>query len=445
MRRLFVIAAFLLLASVLSAQNPSAPNQPQSARQALIEMFFGTAANHMEKHLPDATRKTLRRMGSASGQDALAEFSMFSMQAKAMGPGFQTFDTGPTLLTAEDPRSGDAQRVEITVERDDLVGDEDQIELALHMTRNGKEDTTLPFIPRFTFIMKTESDVWRLNEISVTVRVPLADPDFLKRVEEQQRTQSEQAAQWSLKTVLSAQNAYHAANGSFACSLPALRRVSKESNGGRNVNVNMIADDLASGKRGGYVFAISGCDGSAYKVVAEPSAPDSGQRAFCLDESGAIRSAADGKATTCLSSGEMVQEALPNTAHGVIVANPGANAEASVPTGANSPRAVAVVPKVGVQRIRVSSGVSQGMVISRVSPVYPPEAKAARVQGQVVLQVAISKTGDVSNLRVVSGDPLLTPAAMDAVKQWKYKPYILNGNPVDVDTQVNVNFTLSEP
>jgi len=426
MRRLFALAAVFLSASFLTAQNSAAPSSPQSARQALIEMFFGTAANHLERHLPDATRKTLHRMASASGQDALAEFSMFAMQAKAMGAGFQTFETGPILLTAQEPRGGEAQRVEITVERDDLVGDEDQIELALHMTKNGKEDTSLPFIPRFTFTMKSEADVWRLNEISVTVRVPIADPDFLKRIEDQQRTQSEQTLQWSLRSIQSAEDSYHAANGTFACSLAALKNVSQGSNNGTNVQFNVLSDDLVKGKRGGYVFAITGCDGSGYKLVAEPASPDSGMRAFCSDESGQVRASADGKGTTCLSSGEKVQEAVKT----LVLAAPSVANQASV-------------PRVAVQRIRVSQGVSQALVVSKVDPVYPPDAKAAGVQGQVVMQIVISRTGDVSSLQLVSGHPLLAQAAMDAVKQWKYKPYVLNGNPVEVDSQVTVNFAIS--
>ncbi len=66
--------------------------------------------------------------------------------------------------------------------------------------------------------------------------------------------------------------------------------------------------ELASGKKGGYIFAISGCDGSHYKIVAEPAVRDSGQRAFCSDEGGTIRASADGKATTCLANGESVQQ-----------------------------------------------------------------------------------------------------------------------------------------
>ncbi len=101
------------------------------------------------------------------------------------------------------------------------------------------------------------------------------------------------------------------------------------------------------------------------------------------------------------------------------------------------------VPKVATpQRVRVSMGVTQGLLIRRVQPVYPALARQARIQGTVVLQAVISKTGDIINLQAISGHPMLVPAALDAVKQWKYKPYILNGEPVEVDTQVTVNFTL---
>jgi protein TonB len=102
------------------------------------------------------------------------------------------------------------------------------------------------------------------------------------------------------------------------------------------------------------------------------------------------------------------------------------------------------VPKVATpQRVRVSSGVSTGLLVRRVNPNYPPLARQARIQGQVILQAEISKTGDIQNLRLISGHPMLAPAAIDAVKQWKYKPYLLNGEPVEVETTVQVNFTLA--
>jgi protein TonB len=102
------------------------------------------------------------------------------------------------------------------------------------------------------------------------------------------------------------------------------------------------------------------------------------------------------------------------------------------------------VPKVATpQRVRVSQGVSQGLIIKKVQPPYPPLARQARIQGQVILQAEISKDGTIENLRLVSGHPMLAPAAIEAVKQWRYKPYLLNGEPVAVETQVMVNFSLS--
>jgi protein TonB len=102
------------------------------------------------------------------------------------------------------------------------------------------------------------------------------------------------------------------------------------------------------------------------------------------------------------------------------------------------------VPKVATpQRVRVSQGVSQGLLVHQVKPSYPPLARQARIQGTVVLQAVIGKDGNIQGLKVVSGHPMLAPAALEAVKQWKYKPYYLNGEPVEVDTTINVNFTLA--
>jgi len=95
------------------------------------------------------------------------------------------------------------------------------------------------------------------------------------------------------------------------------------------------------------------------------------------------------------------------------------------------------------RRITVSQGVTQGMLINKVQPNYPPLAKQARVQGQVVLQAVIGKDGTIQNLHVVSGHPMLVQSALDAVRQWRYRPYFLNGEPVEVDTQITVNFSLT--
>jgi protein TonB len=92
------------------------------------------------------------------------------------------------------------------------------------------------------------------------------------------------------------------------------------------------------------------------------------------------------------------------------------------------------------ERIRVSSGVAAGLKIHDVDPVYPQMAKIAHIQGDVTLSAKISKTGSIEDLKIVSGHPLLAQAAMEAVKQWKYKPYGLNGEPVEIETTILVHF-----
>lgn len=96
-----------------------------------------------------------------------------------------------------------------------------------------------------------------------------------------------------------------------------------------------------------------------------------------------------------------------------------------------------------VTRTKVSTGVERGLLVHEVRPVYPPLASQARVQGEVILQAIIGKDGSIQQLRAVSGRPVLIPAALDAVRQWRYRPYLLNGEPVEVETQIIVNFKLS--
>ena len=118
----------------------------------------------------------------------------------------------------------------------------------------------------------------------------------------------------------------------------------------------------------------------------------------------------------------------------------------SVPTAAPPPPPppVKVEKPVTPQRIRVGGNVQQAKLIRQPKPVYPPLAKQARISGVVRLNAIIGKDGTIQNLTVASGHPLLVPSAMEAVKQWVYAPTLLNGEPVEVVTQIDVNFTLSQ-
>ncbi len=119
----------------------------------------------------------------------------------------------------------------------------------------------------------------------------------------------------------------------------------------------------------------------------------------------------------------------------------GADAAVPPPTFvANTGSAVKPV----LQALTISQGVSQGMVIKKVSPSYPPTAFRMRMEGTVELLATVSKDGNITHVKVISGDSQLAKAASDAVKQWKYKPYQLNGEPVEIQTQVTVNFKLPQ-
>lgn len=91
----------------------------------------------------------------------------------------------------------------------------------------------------------------------------------------------------------------------------------------------------------------------------------------------------------------------------------------------------------------ISQGVMEGMLIYKALPTYPTPARAMRIAGRVQLQATISRNGTIENLRVVDGPALLQAAAVEAVKQWRYRPYLLNGEPVEVETTINVDFTMN--
>jgi protein TonB len=93
------------------------------------------------------------------------------------------------------------------------------------------------------------------------------------------------------------------------------------------------------------------------------------------------------------------------------------------------------------QRVRVGADVAQANLVKKVDPVYPAEARAARVQDAVVMQAVISKEGRVIELTVLSGHSLLRQSAQDAVLQWEYRPFLLNGQPVEVVTTITVNYS----
>jgi TonB family protein len=129
-----------------------------------------------------------------------------------------------------------------------------------------------------------------------------------------------------------------------------------------------------------------------------------------------------------------VETAAPSMV-GIAAAGSGGALSNLIPNQGNAPRPV-------LQTLNVSQGVSQGLVIKKVQPSYPPSALRMHVEGAVELSATIGKSGNIVAVKIIKGEPLLAKAAVDAVKQWKYKPYFLNGEPVEIQTQITVNFKL---
>jgi len=294
-------------ASQTQAPQPQAmPAPPQTARQALLEMFIAPKPGALEKHLPEITRKTLMSGGDPMKSDVLREFVNFSAGFTANQKSLSTFDEGPILFAMEP--AGQQEKLEVLVERDDLMGEVDEIELSPRVYKEGALQS-LPVVPRFTFSMKQEKEIWKLNEIAVTLRIPLADEDYLNGLKKRQDQAMEPMAVGSIRTINTAEITYAASypDRGFTCNLAELGGAGGEPT---PEHAMLIDDTLASGEKGGYKFSISGCDAhpaARYQVTAVPSDSDSGLRAFCSDESAVVKYDADGKAATCLTAGVPLQ------------------------------------------------------------------------------------------------------------------------------------------
>ena len=144
----------------------------------------------------------------------------------------------------------------------------------------------------------------------------------------------------------------------------------------------------------------------------------------------------------------MIDESVPPPQ---VSYNSGPGVEGSTGTGSadgvwkalGSARPAVVLPIApGTVRPFRTSYILEGSLIRRVQPIYPPLARTARIQGPVILAAVISKEGTMEHVQAISGHPMLVPAAVAAVSQWRYKPYILNGEAIEVETQITVNFIL---
>jgi len=305
-----------ILVTTLALVTATWAQPQQNARQALLEMFFSKTPGTFEKHLPEATRAALRK-SDGQGLLLLQQLSFMTNQLNSQGQQLQTFEAGPTLLAVEDPRTN--SKFDVTVERDDLRGEADELELSFHAYKDGQPQASF-VSPHLTFLMKQQAGIWRMNEITVAIHMALDNPEFLKEMTKNMAnlgavnmsnlgtahsSANEATAISALRTLTTAEITYSATypNRGYTCSLWDLDGFGSSETSEHHAM--LIDSGLATGKRAGYVFTVSGCTGSpasTFKVTAVPAESAVGARAFCSDQTAVIRYAVDGKA--CLASGK---------------------------------------------------------------------------------------------------------------------------------------------
>lgn len=297
----------------LPAQTPAIPATPppQTARQALIEMFLGKGPDDFTKHLPEAARQALIHKGDTPETSAALKASTIGRELVAQGGHIETFDAGPNLLISEQPQG--REKIEVTVEHDSLMGEDDEIELSFHSYKNGLPQT-LPVVPRLIFTLRQEKEIWRLTEITAAAHVPLTDPDYLKMLRKKQDDANDSQIVARMNMIVVAENNYtskHPDRG-YSCTLTTLFAPDP----GAAAEEGFYDPGQTSEEYNGYRFKLAQCEGtpaSKYRVTAAPSDPDSEMKTFCADESGTLKFVTSGKSGSCFSRGQKVDQAAAAT------------------------------------------------------------------------------------------------------------------------------------
>ncbi len=311
------ILTFALLLSALPSLAQIQLQSPQTARQALIEMFTSNNEEAFAKHLPDAVRKLLPQNAGQAFGPIIYSIASFGNRRFLRSEGVETFDEGPTLLIIKQSQE---DKTEVAIESDGLVGENDEIEITVHVYHGGQEQW-LSVIPRLIFALREERHVWRLIEVTVSARVPLTDPEYLRGLRQQQEEANESAAQMRINSIVAAEDGYaerHPDRG-FICSLPTLFTPETNENAvDDNLDPPQVYYDpgLANSESNGYRFELTGCEGmpgSRYQITAVPIDADDGAKTFCADESGTLKFLTGGKTSACVSRGEVVNATSDST------------------------------------------------------------------------------------------------------------------------------------
>lgn len=304
-----VMLAFFCFTALLSAKSQVAPQTP---RQAVIEILSSRDGRGLLRHLPSTVLGKLRAEPD-SGEVWARIAEIWGQGIPFAGAPMKTFESGPILAVLAGPAGG-RERTEFAVERDEVLGDEARIDIRVRwfdthgeeLGSNGQNATV--FQDSLAFIMKKEDGVWRLTRMDYDTELRLDDEkaleDYFHRLVAGRPERDEEDAIGAVRIIDTAEVTYSTTyEKGFTCSLADLGPGSGQSSQANERQAQLLDAALASGKKSGYIFVLSGCPGghsTTFRVTAVPEVVGkTGRRAFCSDESGDIRFSDDGKAETC--------------------------------------------------------------------------------------------------------------------------------------------------
>jgi hypothetical protein len=316
----------LVVSSLAAGQQKPAPGQ--TPRQAILEMLSG-GEEKFKRHLTSEVQQKLDDLSKASPSNSTAAINptqLLSMIKASDSSKFDTFETGRILFAFND--AAKHERFEVHVVGEDLRGAQDDMELSVHSFRSGVEEP-MPVVLRFLVTMKQQGSTWRLDALTVSVRLPVGDPRIFDKAFWNQGSFAAAAGNTmpladpvmnepatprmtpmrAVRLITLAENLYaqkHPAMG-FTCNLPSLVNIGKGLDDGETYT--FMDPAFGDGIYNGYKFTLQGCAGSpvkAFQVFAEPI--NGKGKSYCSDNRRNLRSSEDGVGVTCLSTGTMARQ-----------------------------------------------------------------------------------------------------------------------------------------
>ena len=329
--RLVLLVVFSSLLVLAQQKQPA----PQTPRQALIEMING-GEQAVKKHLTVEIQQMIHDLEQkkSDGKDTGATAAGFGLPGMiggnlgfpVFGKDLKTFDAGNVFLSYKD--QGEQQVVEVHVEGDDLRGDEDDLQLSIHLLQDGQE-IEIPYMPNITIGMKKQEGIWRINSVGGSLKATIGDPKFflaISKMQHEEKVSARKAATATrpeprIQDVSTAMNMLSFAESMYArqhpdigftCNLADLLN-SKEDG---SSFTGMLDPQIATGTANGYRYSISGCEtkpAEIFHLVAEPLVQGGGAKAYCVNATRILRASDDGRGSTCLASGRVFNGAPETT------------------------------------------------------------------------------------------------------------------------------------